>query len=107
MVYRTQFLVDLVKAKDGGLILQLDSIRQGNMWRGMDLLIFNSWHWWTHTGPTQPFQYIGEGTKVYKDMNRLVAYYKGLTTWARWVNLNVDTYRTRVFFQGISPSHFE
>lgn len=44
---------------------------------------------------------------MYKDMNRMIAYYKGLTTWARWVNRNVDPRKTRVFFQGISPTHYE
>lgn len=48
-----------------------------------------------------------EGNKYYKDMNRLVAYYKGLNTWARWVNLNVNPLKTKVFFQGISPVHYE
>lgn len=53
------------------------------------------------------FDYIREGRKLYKDMNRLVAFYKGLTTWARWVNFNVDPTKTKVFFQGISPTHYE
>ena len=52
------------------------------------------------------WDYIQEGNKLYKDMNRLVAFYKGLTTWARWVNLNVDPSKTKVFFQDISPTHY-
>ncbi|KAK3446143.1 hypothetical protein EUGRSUZ_A01900 [Eucalyptus grandis] len=106
MLYRTQYLVDVVR-EPAGLVLKLDSIRGGNAWRGMDVLVFNSWHWWTHTGRTQPWDYMQEGNKLYKDMNRLVAYYKGMTTWARWVNRNVDPSRTKVFFQGISPTHYE
>lgn len=27
--------------------------------------------------------YMEDGNRLYKDMNRLVAYYKGMTTWAR------------------------
>lgn len=53
------------------------------------------------------WDYIGEGGKRYKDMNRLVAYYKGMTTWSRWVNRFVDPSKTKVFFQGISPVHYE
>lgn len=53
------------------------------------------------------WDYIGEGGKRYKDMNRLVAYYKGMTTWSRWVNQFVDPSKTKVFFQGISPVHYE
>lgn len=54
MLYRTQFLVDLDSEKVGR-VLKLDSIKQGNMWRGMDVLIFNTWHWWTHTEHIQPY----------------------------------------------------
>jgi len=40
-------------------------------------------------------------------MNRLVAYEKGLKTWAKWVEDNVDPNKTRVFFQGVSPDHLK
>ncbi|XAR49557.1 hypothetical protein NMG60_11032803 [Bertholletia excelsa] len=106
LLYRTPYLVDIVNEK-AGRILKLDSIRQGDAWMGMDMLIFNSWHWWTHTKWSQPWDYVQDGNKVQKDMNRLVAYYKGLTTWARWVNRNVNPSKTKVFFQGISPTHYE
>ncbi|KAL0352997.1 UNVERIFIED_CONTAM: protein trichome birefringence-like 38 [Sesamum angustifolium] len=52
------------------------------------------------------WDYIQDGSTISKDMNRLVAFYKGLTTWARWVELNVDPSKTKVFFQGISPTHY-
>ncbi|KAL0670924.1 hypothetical protein Bca4012_033628 [Brassica carinata] len=73
----------------------------------MDVLIFNSWHWWTHTAGIQPWDYMREGNKLYKDMNRLVAFYKGLNTWARWINYNIDSSRTQVFFQGVSPVDYD
>src|SRR6185436_6959088 len=46
------------------------------------------------------------GNSTYRDMDRLTAFSKGLSTWARWVDANVDASKTRVFFQGISPSHY-
>ncbi|XP_022857184.1 protein trichome birefringence-like 39 [Olea europaea var. sylvestris] len=106
LLYRTPYLVDLEK-QNVGRVLKLDSIRNGDAWRGMDMLIFNTWHWWTHTKSSQPWDYMEERGKLYKDMNRLIAFYKGLTTWARWVNRNVDPSKTKVFFQGISPTHYE
>jgi hypothetical protein len=55
MMSRNAFLVDLVKTKTGGsTVLKLDSIENGNAWRGYDMLIFNTWHWWLHRGSKQP-----------------------------------------------------
>ncbi|XP_077251148.1 protein trichome birefringence-like 39 [Tasmannia lanceolata] len=105
MYYRSTYLVDLV-GEGIGRVLKLDSIETGNAWRGMDMLIFNTWHWWLHQGSSQPWDYLQEGKTVYKDMDRLTAFQKGLTTWAEWVDTYVDPANTRVFFQGISPTHY-
>jgi hypothetical protein len=51
------------------------------------------------------WDYIRDGANLYKDMDRLTAFNKGLNTWASWVDLNVVPTKTKVFFQGISPSH--
>eukprot|EP00257_Ricinus_communis_P026929 XP_025014343.1 protein trichome birefringence-like 43 [Ricinus communis] len=71
----------------------------------VNLLIFNSWHWWLHTGRKQPWKFIQEGNSIYQDMDRLVAYEKALSTWAEWVDTNVNPTKTIVFFQGVSPDH--
>ncbi|KAG4968840.1 hypothetical protein JHK82_034545 [Glycine max] len=105
-LYRTAYLVDLDR-ENVGRVLKIDSIKSGDAWRGMDVLVFNTWHWWTHTGSSQPWDYIQERNKLYKDMNRFILFYKGLTTWARWVNINVNPAQTKVFFLGISPVHYE
>lgn len=105
ILYRNVYLVDVVSTKFGR-ILKLDSIAGGKVWLGMDALIFNTWHWWNRRGPSQPFDYIQEGTLIYRDMNRVVAFGKALVTWGKWVDANVDPVKTRVFFQGISPSHY-
>ncbi|KAG9143389.1 hypothetical protein Leryth_017771 [Lithospermum erythrorhizon] len=106
MLYRTPYLVD-IERRDIGRVLKLNSIQQGDVWTGMDMLIFNSWHWWLHHGESQSWDYIQDGSKVLKDMDRLTAFYKGMSTWARWVDQNVDPKKTKVFFQGISPTHYE
>lgn len=47
------------------------------------------------------------GGKLYQDMDRLVAFERGLRTWARWIDANIDKSRTTLFFQGISPTHYK
>ncbi|KAI4306052.1 hypothetical protein L6164_029364 [Bauhinia variegata] len=103
---RNALLVEIAK-KSKGDVLNLGSIADDDAqrWRESDVLVFNSWHWWNHHGRKKPWDFIMDGDKLRKDMNRLVAYWKALRTWARWVENNIDTAKTKIFFQGISPTH--
>ncbi|KAL0673924.1 hypothetical protein Bca4012_001905 [Brassica carinata] len=111
-LYRTPYLVDISK-EDVGRVLNLGTIEGGaDVWKDMDILVFNSWHWWLHKGvQSQGFipytwDFIRNGSSLIRDMDRLDAFNKGLTTWAQWVDQNVNISQTRVFFQGISPTHY-
>jgi len=53
------------------------------------------------------WDYVQEGQSILKDMDRMEAFRKGLTTWAKWVDSDVDTSKTTVIFQGISPFHYQ
>ncbi|CAN6815915.1 unnamed protein product [Brassica oleracea] len=106
-LYRTPYLVDISK-EDVGRVLNLGTIEGGaDVWKDMDILVFNSWHWWLHKGvQSQGWDFIRNGSSLIRDMDRLDAFNKGLTTWAQWVDQNVNISQTRVFFQGISPTHY-
>ncbi|PPS11941.1 hypothetical protein GOBAR_AA08702 [Gossypium barbadense] len=57
-------------------------------------------------GRVLKWDYVQFDGTIRKDIHRTVAFRTALTTWAKWVDLDVDTNRPKVMFQGISPSHY-
>ncbi|XP_057541057.1 protein trichome birefringence-like 38 [Amaranthus tricolor] len=106
MIYSSLYLVD-IDNEQMSRVLKLNSIKRGgNVWKNMDILIFNTWLWWNIKGPKQSWDYVEDGSMIVKDMDRMSAFTKALTTWAKWVNSEIDPIKTKVFFQGTNPSHY-
>lgn len=110
IVYQqNRFLVDMVGESDtnNGPVIMLDSISSEitQLWSTADLLVVNSYHWWTHSGSIQPWKYLEIDGMKYSTMDHMSAYGRALNTWAKWVDKNIDPQKTRVFFQGISALH--
>lgn len=53
------------------------------------------------------WNFVQEGNSTYKDASRFTLYEKALKIWAKWVDTQVDSTKTKVFFQGVSPDHKE
>ncbi|XP_057976152.1 protein trichome birefringence-like 41 [Malania oleifera] len=105
MVFHSLYLVD-IDVEQIGRVLKLESLSNGKIWEDVDVLIFNTWLWWYRRGPKQPWDYVESNGKRVKDMDRMEAFREGLTTWAKWVDSDVNPQKSKVFFQGVSPFHY-
>nr|XP_043608624.1 protein trichome birefringence-like 2 [Erigeron canadensis] len=96
------------KGKNGSFeTLRLDLMdRATSMYQDADILIFNTGHWWTHEKTSRGEDYYQEGNRVYPKLKALDAYTRALSTWAKWVDMNIDSHKTQVIFRGYSVTHF-
>ncbi|THU56546.1 hypothetical protein C4D60_Mb11t18360 [Musa balbisiana] len=108
--YVSHFLVRESKARLGQrrvMTLRIDTIdRSSSRWRGADILVFNSAHWWSHHKTKSGVNYYQEGNQVHPHLDVSTAFRKALLTWASWVDQHVIPGKTQVFFRSSAPSHF-
>ncbi|KAK6941085.1 PC-Esterase [Dillenia turbinata] len=108
--YVSHFLVHESKARIGKKrvqTLRIDTVaRSSSRWRGADILVFNTAHWWSHHKTKAGINYYQEGDQVHPHLDVSTAFRRALTTWASWVDKNINPKRTKVFFRSSAPAHF-
>ncbi|CAL0320341.1 unnamed protein product [Lupinus luteus] len=80
--------------------------KHGHYWKGADIVVFNTYLWWI-TGSKMKVLLgsFDDKEKVIVEMPTEDAYRMAMKSMVRWVRLNMDTNKTRVFFTSMSPSH--
>ncbi|XP_010512629.1 PREDICTED: protein trichome birefringence-like 6 [Camelina sativa] len=108
--YVTHFLVREGRARIGKKrreTLRIDAMdRSSSRWKGANILVFNTAHWWSHYKTKSGVNYYQEGDQIHPKLDVSTAFKKALQTWSSWVDKNVDPKKTRVFFRSAAPSHF-
>ncbi|KAE9608075.1 putative PMR5 domain, PC-Esterase, protein trichome birefringence-like 28/ESKIMO 1 [Lupinus albus] len=90
-------------------IIMPESIEKHSVnWNNVDYLIFNTYIWWMNTATIKVLRgSFDEGSMEYDEVPRPIAYGRVLKTWSKWVEDNIDSKRTKVFFNSMSPLHIK
>ncbi|MBA0601166.1 xylan O-acetyltransferase 1 isoform X2 [Gossypium raimondii] len=90
-------------------IIKPESIKNnGDDWKGVDYLIFNTYIWWMNSGYMKVLRGSFDAEPVeYDEIERPIAYGRVVKRWAKWVDENVDSKFTSVYFMSMSPTHIK
>ncbi|KAF4350472.1 hypothetical protein F8388_011843 [Cannabis sativa] len=80
--------------------------KHGKHWKGVDIMVFNTYLWWM-TGLKMKILRgsFDDEAKDIMELSTEDAYRMAMRSMLRWVRINMDRKKTRVFFTSMSPTH--
>lgn len=108
--YLVESNVDPPNMRDGKVdsVIMPESIsKHGDIWKGADFLVFNTYIWWLKYPTIKVLRgSFDEGDAEYDEIEVSIVYERVMRTWRKWIEENVDPSKTSVFFSSLAPQHF-